>query len=63
MKVKNRTVGILLLSALALAVLGGIVNGNYSNLGNKNLGYILIFVALHAALLVVGILNIIKKDK
>ena len=59
---KNRTLCILFLSALALAVLGGIANGSYSDLGEKNLGYILIFVALHAALLVVGVLNIIKKD-
>lgn len=60
---KNRTLGIILLSVLALAVLGGIANGSYSDLGEKNLGYIIIFVALHAALLVVGVLNIIKKDK
>ena len=60
---KKRTLGIILLSVLALAVLGGIANGNYSNLGNENLGYIIVFVAFHAALLVSGILNIIKKDK
>lgn len=60
---KNRTLGIILLSVLALAVVGSIANGNYSDLGNKNLGYIIIFVALHVALLVVGVLNIIKKDK
>lgn len=63
MKIKKRTAGILCLSALALFVLGGIANGSYSNLGEKSFLDIVVFAGIHAALLVLGVLNIIMKDK
>lgn len=58
---KNKTLGIILLVLFGMALLGGIANGSFSNLGNQNIGYCIGFFGGMAALLVFGILNLVGK--
>ena len=49
---------IVLLVLFAMAVLGGIANGTFADLGNQNIGYYIGFFGGLGALLVLGILNL-----
>ena len=44
-----------------MAVLGGIANGTFANLGNENIDFYIGFFGGMAALLIFGILNLVKK--
>ena len=59
---KNKIIGIVLLVLFAMAVLGGIANGTFANLGNENIGFYIGFFGGMAALLIFGILNLVKKN-
>ncbi len=60
---KNKIIGLILLTVLALAILGGIFNGTYANLGGKNIGYYIGYFGVLTLLLVLGITNLLKKTK
>lgn len=58
---KNKTIGIILLALFGMAVLGGIANGSFADLGNKNIGYCIGFLGGMVALLALGLLKLFGK--
>lgn len=56
---RNKTVGIIFLVLFGMAVFGGIINGSFSNLGDRNLPFLIGFFAPLIIFLWVGLHNVI----
>lgn len=60
---KNKKAGIILLVLLALMIVGGIANGTFEDLGNKNIGYYIGFFGAMGGMLVIGLMNLFGKEE
>ncbi len=61
-RMKQKTVGIILIMLVILVVIGGIINGLWVNLGNENIITASTEVIIPIILLIIGI-RLIKKAK
>ncbi len=60
---KNKTLGIICLVLAVCAILGGFVNGTFENMQGENAGVAVGFIGGAVALVVVGIINLVKGGK
>ena len=60
---QNKTLGIVLLVLAGMALLGGFVNGTFSNLSGQNPGYYVGLFGGLGALVVVGLMCLFGKKK